>query len=102
MQGDAGSCTPWWLHAPQVGISYTSIFISVFTAAVLMAVATSIAIGLLAPPLAVKPPDQLTVAYKNQLHPSKSELEAREPHAPHKGEASSQDSGLFNRQGQWI
>jgi hypothetical protein len=52
--------------------------------------------------LAEKPPSRLTLVYKNQLRPSIIELQARDPQAPHKGEASSHDSRIFNHQGQWI
>jgi hypothetical protein len=45
---------------------------------------------------------RLTIVYKNQLHPSIIELEAREPQAAHKGETSSHESGSFKRQDQWI
>ena len=45
---------------------------------------------------------RLTVVYKNELHPTISELEARAPQGGHKGKASSDDSIRFKRQGQWI
>jgi hypothetical protein len=100
MQRNAGYCTPRQLNVLHRALHGRALLAGALTAAVLVALATGTAIGL--PGMKPAHLARLTVVYKNELHPTISELEARAPQGGHKGKASSDDSIRFKRQDQWI
>jgi hypothetical protein len=100
MQRNAGYYTPRQLHVLQRAFHCTALLATALAAAVLVALAASTAIGLSAMKSAHLA--RLTVVYKNELHPSISELQARALKGSDKGEVSSDERIEFKRQGQWI
>jgi hypothetical protein len=84
----------------QRAFNCTALYTCAFTAAVLVALATSSATGLSDVNLVETHLSRLTVVHKNQLRPSIGEIEANAPQRA--GEAIGPDGVTFKRQGQWI
>jgi len=100
MPRGAGSCSPRQLHMLQSIFNRTALIAISISAAALVALAM-ISNGMETQDLAEAKSTRVTVIYKNQMHPSIGEIEAR-TQTEHKGEANSDKGLAVKRQDQWI
>jgi hypothetical protein len=111
MQRDAGSCTSEQLHVFQKTFdrpakltgpgNSTLLALAISLTAASLVTLAFMGNGLKAP-VGEESSPRVTVIYKNQVHPSVGELEARAAETDLSGEANSVIDFVIQRQGQWI
>jgi hypothetical protein len=111
MQRDAGSCTPEQLHLSQktfdrlaklTGLGNSTLYaLAISLTAATFVTLAFMGIGLKAS-VGEESSSRVTVVYKNQVHPSVGELEARAAETNLSGEANSDMDFVIQRQSQWM